>query len=97
MVSLRGGGERVRHCVTIGHKADNNSMGKRKGVKNGQICVTSFMNGSKASYEKSKWLADIILKSLILDLVSMLYLKQDRFTTCFKDLWNEFLGFIQKV
>ena len=23
--------------------------------------------------------------------------EQDRFTTCFKDLWHEFLGFIQKV
>ena len=23
--------------------------------------------------------------------------EQDRFTTCFKDLWNKFLGFIQKV
>ena len=28
---------------------------------------------------------------------AIINLQQDRLTTCFKDLWNEFLGFIQKV
>ena len=45
--------------------------------------------------KSNKLICEIVFNSF--DWLFMSQIKQDRFTTCFKDLWNEFLGFLQKV